>query len=59
VANMMVGEGMLQGGSVKVSMKKAGDGLDFEVKKTRVRKAAPAAKVKLKKKIAKRVPVVA
>jgi ATP-dependent Clp protease ATP-binding subunit ClpB len=31
VANMMVGEGMLQGGTVKVSMKK--DVLDFEIKK--------------------------
>lgn len=33
VANMMVGEGMLQGGSVKVSMKKGGDELEFDIKK--------------------------
>jgi ATP-dependent Clp protease ATP-binding subunit ClpB len=32
VANMMVGEGMLQGGTVKVTMKK--DVLDFDIKKT-------------------------
>ena len=31
IANMMVGEGMMQGGSVKVTMKK--DVLDFEIKK--------------------------
>ncbi|MAZ56189.1 type VI secretion system ATPase TssH [bacterium] len=37
VANMMVGEGMLQGGSVKVGMKKGSEELTFDVKKTGVR----------------------
>lgn len=36
VANMMVGEGMLQGGTVKVTMKKGE--LDFDIKKTGRRK---------------------
>jgi ATP-dependent Clp protease ATP-binding subunit ClpC len=36
IANLMVGEGMMQGGTVKVSMKK--DTLDFEVKKIARRK---------------------
>jgi ATP-dependent Clp protease ATP-binding subunit ClpC len=36
VANMMVGEGMMQGGVVKVSMKK--DVLDFDIKKNARRK---------------------
>lgn len=36
VANMMVGEGMLQGGTVKVTLKK--NELDFDVKKTGRRK---------------------
>ncbi len=52
VANMMVGEGMLQGGTVKVTMKK--DELDFEVKKkgrTNLKKK-PAAKKPAKKKVA-------
>ncbi|MEY2665741.1 MAG: hypothetical protein RLZZ480_846 [Candidatus Parcubacteria bacterium] len=44
VANMMVGEGMLQGGAVKVSMKK--DELDFEIKK--------AGKSKVKEEIEKK-----
>mgnify|MGYP001368524095 CR=1 FL=1 len=51
VANMMVGEGMLQGGSVKVGIKKGE--LDFEVKKTKrraVKRAPVAAKPKKKKK---------
>jgi ATP-dependent Clp protease ATP-binding subunit ClpB len=38
VANMMVGEGMLQSGSVKVSMKKGE--LDFEIKKKGARRTA-------------------
>ena len=33
IANMMVGEGMMQGGTVKVTMKKGE--LDFEIKKKR------------------------
>jgi ATP-dependent Clp protease ATP-binding subunit ClpA len=37
IANVMVGEGMLQGGTVKVTMKK--DQLDFEVKKASRTKA--------------------
>jgi ATP-dependent Clp protease ATP-binding subunit ClpB len=45
VASMMVGQGMLQGGTVKVSMKK--DELDFEVKKKgeKVRKKTSKKKV--------------
>jgi ATP-dependent Clp protease ATP-binding subunit ClpA len=39
VANMMVGEGMLQGGTVKVGLKK--DQLDFEVKKSVRAKVKP------------------
>jgi len=38
VANMMVGEGMLQGGTVKVSMKKGSNELQFDIKKTKTRK---------------------
>lgn len=38
VANMMVGEGMLQGGSVKVSKPKNSDELTFDIKKTGARK---------------------
>jgi ATP-dependent Clp protease ATP-binding subunit ClpC len=41
IASMMVGEGMMQGGVVKVSMKKDKDGLDFEVKKLARSKAVP------------------
>jgi len=51
VANMMVGEGMLQGGTVKVTMKKGE--LDFDIKKkgrTNLRKAAVAVKSPIKKK---------
>lgn len=48
VASQMVGEGMLQGGAVKVSMKK--DELSFDVKKKGVRKKAM-------KKISKKVAV--
>jgi ATP-dependent Clp protease ATP-binding subunit ClpB len=40
IANMMVGEGMLQGGNVKVTMKK--DVLDFEIKKKARAKASVA-----------------
>ncbi|MFW6210341.1 MAG: ATP-dependent Clp protease ATP-binding subunit [Patescibacteria group bacterium] len=40
VANMMVGEGMLQGGTVKVSLKKDSDELAFDIKKTGARKRA-------------------
>jgi len=52
VANMMVGEGMMQGGIVKVSMKQ--DELQFDVKKTGKRKSAakkikPTTKTNLKK----------
>ncbi|MEN9920715.1 MAG: hypothetical protein RL538_608 [Candidatus Parcubacteria bacterium] len=58
VANMMVGEGMLQGGTVKVSMKKdkvnggLAQELDFEIKKTSRGKAkeAPVEKKKTVKK---------
>jgi ATP-dependent Clp protease ATP-binding subunit ClpB len=51
VANMMVGEGMLQGGTVKVSMKKGE--LDFDIKKkgrTNLPKKKQAAKKASKKK---------
>ncbi len=34
VANMMVGEGMLQGGTVKVGLKKGSDELTFDIKKS-------------------------
>ena len=44
VANMMVGEGMLQGGTVKVSLKKGE--LDFDIKKKGRRKAAAQKSVK-------------
>ena len=43
VANMMVGEGMLQRGEVKVSMKK--DEIVFDVKKRISKKAVKASKV--------------
>lgn len=51
IANKMVGEGMLQGGTVKVSMKK--DELDFDIKKkgrTNLPKKKPTAKKAAKKK---------
>ena len=66
IANMMVGEGMMQGGIVKVTMKKdkvngeAREGalgyiLDFDVKKTTTRKKAvaniPVKKISLEKKV--------
>jgi len=51
VANMMVGEGMLQGGTVKVGLNKAGDELTFEITKKGARKK-PAAK-KVRKKVVK------
>jgi ATP-dependent Clp protease ATP-binding subunit ClpC len=56
LANMMVGEGMLQGGSVKVSMKKDKTGtdateLDFEVKKSsKIKAVIPEEPKKAKKK---------
>lgn len=40
VANMMVGEGMLQGGTVKVGIKKGSNELTFDIKKNRTRKRA-------------------
>jgi ATP-dependent Clp protease ATP-binding subunit ClpB len=40
VANMMVGEGMLQGGTVKVGMQKDGSALSFDIKKKGARKTA-------------------
>ncbi len=47
VANMMVGEGMLQGGTVKVSMKKGLEELDFEIKKSaRARASAVGDEIK-------------
>ena len=50
VANMMVGQGMLQGGVVKVNMDKDKKELVFDVKKKGVRrKAAPRKKVARKK----------
>jgi len=51
VANMMVGEGMLQGGTVKVTMKK--DELDFDIKKkgrTNLKKKPATKKAHTKKK---------
>ena len=51
IANMMVGEGMLQGGTVKVTMKK--DELDFDIKKksrTNLKKKPATKKVKSKRK---------
>jgi ATP-dependent Clp protease ATP-binding subunit ClpB len=48
VANMMVGEGMLQGGTVKVSVKK--DELDFDIKKKARRQSATKHKEVVKKK---------
>lgn len=53
VANMMVGEGMLQSGTVKVSMKK--DELDFDIKrstKTKVKKKVAAKTARKKEKVA-------
>ncbi len=53
VANMMVGEGMLQGGTVKVSMKKGSDDeLTFDVKKMRGRRSPVPVKEKAKEKVA-------
>jgi ATP-dependent Clp protease ATP-binding subunit ClpB len=52
VANMMVGEGMLQGGTVKVAMKQ--DDLTFDIKKKGQRKRPTA-----KKRPAKKQPVAA
>lgn len=54
VANMMVGEGMLQGGTVKVSMSKGE--LAFEIKKVARTKSKPKVKAKTtpKKKVAKK-----
>lgn len=60
LANMMVGEGMVQGGVVKVSMKK--DELCFDVKKTGKRKSAAKKSVALTKstlKTKKQEPVAA
>jgi ATP-dependent Clp protease ATP-binding subunit ClpC len=48
IANMMVGEGMLQGGTVKVTMKKGE--LDFDIKKKGRRKNTPKAEPKPKNK---------
>ncbi len=48
IANVMVGEGMLQGGTVKVTMKK--EVLDFEVKKLSRAKAFPIESPKKTKK---------
>lgn len=53
IAGMMVGEGMMQGGVVKVSMKKDKDGLDFEVKKS-TRNKATATEVQKKPEAKKR-----
>lgn len=47
VANMMVGEGMLQGGTVKVTMKKGE--LDFDIKKKARRRSTAAKKTVAKK----------
>ncbi|MBP6924055.1 MAG: AAA family ATPase [Candidatus Pacebacteria bacterium] len=52
VANMMVGEGMLQGGTVKVSMKK--DVLDFEIKKAAKHKSVVDVQKKVGKKLIKK-----
>ena len=52
IANMMVGEGMLQGGTVKVSMKK--DVLDFEIKKIAKTKSKEVETDDLEKKIIKK-----
>ena len=51
IANMMVGEGMMQGGSVKVTMKK--DVLDFEIKKKA--RAKTEASVITKKSLSKKI----
>lgn len=48
VANMMVGEGMLQSGTVKVGMK--GDELNFDIKKTGQKKEPVAKKTAKRKK---------
>ncbi len=47
VANMMVGEGVLQGGTVKVAIK--GDELDFDIKKAAKAKTSTKKKTKAKK----------
>ena len=52
IANMMVGEGMLQGGTVKVSMKK--DVLDFEIKKIAKTKSKEVETDDMEKKIIKK-----
>jgi ATP-dependent Clp protease ATP-binding subunit ClpC len=57
VANMMVGEGMLQGGSVKVSVKKGE--LDFEIKKVKRRSSTPRKTSTSKTKKRKKEPVTA
>jgi ATP-dependent Clp protease ATP-binding subunit ClpC len=57
VANMMVGEGMLQGGSVKVSVKKGE--LDFEIKKIKRRSSTPRKSSTSKTKKQKKEPVTA
>lgn len=57
VANMMVGEGMLQGGTVSVTMKKGE--LDFDVKKTGRRKTTVPKRSKPVQKDTKPVPVTA
>lgn len=51
VANLMVGEGMLQGGTVKVSMKKGSDELQFAVKKMTTRKKRVPKAKKAKKEV--------
>ena len=50
VANMMVGEGMLQSGTVKVSMKKDKTELEFDIKKSNKPKAKPTTAKKVTKK---------
>jgi ATP-dependent Clp protease ATP-binding subunit ClpC len=56
VANMMVGEGMLQGGTVKVSVKK--DELDFAIKK-QARRKTPVKKIVATKSRSRKEPVTA
>ena len=55
VANMMVGEGMLQGGTVKVSMKKGE--LDFDIKKKGRRRVTSQKPIKSTKKVEKETVV--
>ena len=57
VANMMVGEGMLQGGTVNVCMKKGE--LVFDVKKTGRRKVAAKKTAKTKTEVRKKEVVTA